>query len=471
MKKQHRRPRRESPPTTAAEGKLSAGALVEVEIERIVPGGAGLGHADGHTLFVQLAAPGDHVRARVERVRGKVAFASVVEVITPSPARVEPPCPYFGRCGGCDFQQLTYEAQLAAKVEIIRDCLRRIARVEPPARIPITPSPAVWRYRSRARWQHDPVRQFLGYYELASHRVCDVAECPVVLPEVQDKLSHLRATLAAGGDFDETEEFQAVAGDDGVSLLPPLETDDARERFRDLAGERYHFDADCFFQINHALLEPLLAEALKGTTVEPDTTGESKTTGESNTTGESKTISESDATGESGMTGDTAALGGESNALSRESNALGETAVDLYCGVGLFTLPLARRFARVAAVEGNAAATGFARRNLAAAGLTNASVHTARVGEWLAAHAPSLPPVDFLLLDPPRAGAEPEALNGILLLRPRRIAYVSCDPATLARDLRALFDAGYTLDSIRAFDMFPQTHHVETVVHLTASAT
>ena len=408
--KKHHRPRRESPLAT---GKLSVGASVEVEIERIVPGGAGLGHADDYTIFVTLAAPGDRVRARVERVRGKVAFATVAEIIKPSPARIEPPCPYFGRCGGCDFQQLTYEAQLQAKVEIIRDCLRRIARHDPPAEIPITPSPAVWHYRSRARWQHDPVRQFLGYYELASHRVCDVAECPVVLPEVQARLSRLRATLA-DGEFDETEEFQAVAGDDGVSLLPPLAADDARERFRHLAGERYRFDADCFFQINHALLEPLLAEALK--------------------------------------------------------DASGEAALDLYCGVGLFTLPLARRFARVNAVEGNAAATRFARLNLADAALTNAAVHTARVGEWLAAHARQLAPVDFLLLDPPRAGAEPEALAAILALNPRHIAYVSCDPATLARDLRALFDAGYTLDSLRAFDMFPQTHHVETVVHLTAAA-
>jgi len=391
---------------------MKVGATVEVEIERIVPGGAGLGHADGYTFLVQLAAPGDRVRARVERVRGKVAFASVSEVIKPSPVRIEPPCPYFGRCGGCDFQQLTYEAQLEAKVEIIRDCLRRIARCDPPAEISITPSPAVWRYRSRARWQHDPVRQFLGYYELASHRVCDVAECPVVLPEVQAKLSHLRATLAAG-ELDETEEFQAVAGDDGVSLLPPLAADDARERFRHLAGERYRFNADCFFQINHTLLEPLLAEAL--------------------------------------------------------GDAAGDGAVDLYCGVGLFTLPLARRFARVTAVEGNAAATEFARLNLADAQLTNASVHTARVGDWLAGHVQSLAPTDFLLLDPPRAGAEPEALAAIIALRPRRIAYVSCDPATLARDLRALFDAGYALDSVRAFDMFPQTHHVETVVHLSAS--
>ncbi|HEV2802619.1 MAG TPA: class I SAM-dependent RNA methyltransferase [Pyrinomonadaceae bacterium] len=427
MKRKQHRPRRETP---QAEGKLRVGASVEVEIERIVPGGAGLAHADGYTLFVTLAAPGDRVRARIERVRGKVAFASLAEIIKPSPVRIEPPCPYFGRCGGCDFQQLTYEAQLAAKTEIIRDCLRRIARYEAPAHIPITPSPAIWRYRSRARWQHDPARRLLGYYELASHRVCDVVECPVVLPEVQDKLSHLRATLltnepgattnmhAAGEtkdtrEFNDPEEFQAVAGDDGVSLLPPLAEEDAHERTRTLAGERYRFDASCFFQINHALLEPLLAEALK--------------------------------------------------------DAAGETALDLYCGVGLFTLPLARRFARVNAVEGNASATHFARLNLDAARLTNATVHTARVGDWLAANASTLAPLDFLLLDPPRSGAEPETLDAMLALRPRRISYVSCDPATLARDLRPLFEAAYTLDSLHAFDMFPQTHHVETVVRLTAT--
>jgi 23S rRNA (uracil1939-C5)-methyltransferase len=417
MKRQTRHQQRPRTDSSSAEGGLSAGASIEVEIERIVPGGVGLAHAAGHTLFVTLAAPGDRVRVRVERVRGKVAFATVSEIITPSPVRIEPPCPYFGRCGGCDFQQLTYEAQLEAKAEIIRDCLRRIARLEPPADISVTPSPAAWHYRSRARWQHDPVRQFFGYYELASHRVCDVVECPVVIPEVQDKLSHLRATLATG-EFGEAEEFQAVAGDDGVSLLPPLEAGDADERFRVLAGERYRFDASCFFQINHALLEPLLHAALRHT---------------------------HDATGN-------------------------ETAIDLYCGVGLFTLPLARRFARVMGVEGNASATAFARLNLADAKLSNAEINTARVGDWLARHAAGLTPVDFLLLDPPRAGVEDaETLASILALRPARIAYVSCDPATLARDLRALVAGGYTLDSLAAFDMFPQTHHVETVAHLSVA--
>jgi len=406
--KRPQRPRRESLRVKSGRG---AGTIIEVEIERIVPGGAGLAHAEGRTLFVTLVAPGDRVRVRVDRVRGKVAFASVLEVVTPSPVRVEPPCPYFGRCGGCDFQQLTYEAQLEAKVEIIRDCLRRIARVEPPTRIQITPSPDIWRYRSRARWQHDPVRQYLGYHELGSHRVCDVVECPVVVPEVQTKLSHLRATLGEGA-FDETKEFQAVAGDEGVSLLPPLAEEDAREQVREIAGERYRFNAACFFQINHALLEPLLKETLK--------------------------------------------------------DATGERAVDLYCGVGLFTLPLARRFAHVTGIEGNAAATAFARLNLADAQLANAAIETARIGEWLTRHAGgSLPRVDLLLLDPPRTGADPEVIAGILALRPEHIVYVSCDPATLARDLRALLDGGFTLDSIKAFDMFPQTHHVETVVHLT----
>ncbi len=393
---------------------LRVGDLLEVEIERLVPGGAGLAHAHGRTLFVTLATPGDQLRVRVERMRGGVAFAAPVEILTPGPARIEPPCPYFGRCGGCDFQQLTYEAQLAAKVESIRDCLRRIARLAPPADIPITPAPDAWHYRSRARWQHDAAGQRFGYYELASHRVCDVAACPVVLPEVQTTLTRLRTRMAAATLPHAAQEYQAVAGDDGVSLAPPVDDEDKHERLRVIAGERYHFDADCFFQINHALLAPLVSHAL----------------------------------------GDTH----------------GTSAIDLYCGVGLFTLPLARRFTRVTAIEANPRACAYARRNLVDAQLANARVHTSLVGPWLTRHAAQHAPGALVLLDPPRAGAEPEVLRGILALRPQRIAYVSCDPATLARDLRVLAEGGYHLDSLAAFDMFPQTHHVESVAQLTRAA-
>src|SRR5215211_5702510 len=150
---------------------LRAGALLDVRVERILPGGVGLAHAEGQTVFVSLAAPGDLARVRVESVRGRLAFASVVEVLEPSPARVEPPCPYFGRCGGCDFQQLSYEAQLAAKAEIIRDCLKRVAHTEPPGEIVVTPSPDDWRYRMRATWQIDQDERTIGYYERGSRRV------------------------------------------------------------------------------------------------------------------------------------------------------------------------------------------------------------------------------------------------------------------------------------------------------------
>src|SRR4029453_19212065 len=141
---------------------------VEVKIERILPEGAGLAHADGRTILVALAAPGDHLRVRLERVSPKVAFAAIEEIISASPLRIEPPCPYFGRCGGCDFQQLTYEAQLAAKAEIIRDCLHRIGRLENVPEIVVTPSPKTWRYRVRATWQIDHEEQTVGYYERGS---------------------------------------------------------------------------------------------------------------------------------------------------------------------------------------------------------------------------------------------------------------------------------------------------------------
>jgi 23S rRNA (uracil1939-C5)-methyltransferase len=408
MRKQHRKRvgQRSSP--------FGAKPTLEVLIERILPGGAGLAHAAGQTILVGLAAPGDRLRVRVERQRGTVTFASIVEILEPSTERVEPPCPYFGRCGGCDFQQLNYEAQLAAKVEIIRDCLRRIARLDFTENIPITPSPAAWHYRSRAQWQYDALKNHLGYFERGSHTVCDVSECPVIVPALQATLDDLRRRKSEGTLPEESLDFQAVAGDEGASLFPPVDESETREVSREINGNHYRFSAEGFFQINHELLPALVDAAL--------------------------------------------------------DKAAGETALDLYCGAGLFTLPLAQKFARVTGIEAHPGAAAYARRNLSGAQLTNASIETAMVGEWLLEHAASLAPVDFILLDPPRTGAETGVIEGILAARPRRITYVSCDPATLARDLRGLIGNGYKLDSIAAFDMFPQTHHVETIAHLTSLA-
>src|ERR1044071_4207210 len=156
-------------------GKLQDKSLVQ--IERLLPGGFGLAHDQGLTLFVALAAPGDVLRVEWQRKRGSIGFASIVEVVKPSPVRVEPPCPYFGICGGCDFQQLDYEAQLAAKVEIIRDCFHRIAHIETPPDVVMVPSPSQWQYRSRADWQFDPKQKKLGYFARGTHQVCDVEVC------------------------------------------------------------------------------------------------------------------------------------------------------------------------------------------------------------------------------------------------------------------------------------------------------
>lgn len=383
-------------------------SFLNVTIERLLPGGVGLGHAEGLTLFVSLAAPGDEVRVRIDRVQGKVAFASIHEIIKPSPVRVEPPCPYFGRCGGCDFQQLTYESQLHAKVDIIQDCFQRIGKIPEPVEIKIHPSPE-WQYRARALWQTDADRKWLGYYVRGSREVCDVEYCAVLVPELQQTLESLRSTLETATIV---RDIAAVAGDEGVSVDPPMANFEPREISRTIAGEHYHFSAKSFFQINHQLLPALIDEAI--------------------------------------------------------GSAKGNVAIDLYCGVGLFTLPLARRFTEVIGVEGNERATRFARANLESAQLNNAQVFTGDVGNWLRSHEHESTP-DLLLLDPPRTGAENKVISGILALQPARIVYVSCDPATLARDLKKLLAGGYSLDTVTAFDMFPQTHHVETVVRLLAA--
>jgi tRNA/tmRNA/rRNA uracil-C5-methylase (TrmA/RlmC/RlmD family) len=384
---------------------------LEVEVERILPGGMGLAHAGGKTVFVSLAAPGDRVRVRIDRQQGELLFASIVQIITPSPERVEPPCPYFGRCGGCDFQQLTYEAQLAAKAGIIRDCLHRIARLENIPEIVVTPSPNNWRYRMRATWQIDQELRAIGYYERGSRRVCDVADCAVLKPELQETLERVRATEWHEFPRD-LKHLDGVVGENGVSVSPSFAEFQTNELTLTVRGEVYQYNANAFFQINPSLLGSLVENAI--------------------------------------------------------GDASGGTVLDLYCGVGLFTLPLARQFQKVIGVEANATATRFARRNLQLAGLRNADVITATVTDWF--RSASIGPVDFVLLDPPRAGAESAVIEGILNLQPRAISYVSCDPATLARDLRKLIGGGYVIESIAGFDLFPQTHHVETVVRLARSA-
>ncbi|MCC6313238.1 MAG: class I SAM-dependent RNA methyltransferase [Thermomicrobiales bacterium] len=400
-------------PRPSAPARPEAG-LIETTIERIVPGGFGLAHGAGRTLFVAAAAPGDVVRVRLTRDRGSIAEARIVEIVAPGPDRIAPPFPAVAACGAADFAHLTYPAQLAAKHAMLADALQRIGDIEPPADLSVTPSPQEWGYRSRAEWNYDPMEPALGYLHAGSRAVCDLPEDPLVVSELGACFLELRSRMNAGTLPEKPVAFRAAAGD-AISLAPNLDGGEPREITIEAAGERLRLDARCFFQANLPVTDVVVVEALR--LAEPPTSGES-------------------------------------------------LALDLYAGVGLFTLPLARRFRRVIGVEADPLAAAYAAGNALGADLPGVRMAAQPVEEWLDAAYRSYGRPPFLLLDPPRAGLSRSALRGVLRLRPSRIAYVSCDPATLARDLKAVLAEGYTLEGLAAFDMFPQTHHVESVAHL-----
>ena len=383
---------------------------LDVTIEKIVPRGFGLGFAENLTVFVPLAAPGDVLRVRIRDKKKRMAFAEIESVVRPGPNRIVPPCPHFGVCGGCDLQQLDYRTQLEAKRAIVRDCLVRIGKIDVgDDDISIIGSPQEFAYRSRARWHLDRPNQRIGYMRRESNEVVDVAVCPVLTPEMQSTLTSVRESVEWSSISGQLFEMEATTGDDdGVSTFSRAATGPAAVVSAEVAGHKYSYSAETFFQTNRSVLEKLIEGAIGG--------------------------------------------------------AKGELALDLYSGVGLFAVLLAKRFGRVVAVEGSRAAAQFAATNVEEAGLANVELFNQGVEKYLARSRNVQP--DFVLLDPPRSGPEPQTIQLIAEMRPSRISYVSCEPSVLARDLRMLLDAGYAIQSITALDLFPQTHHVETVVHL-----
>jgi 23S rRNA (uracil1939-C5)-methyltransferase len=382
---------------------------IEVKIEKIVPNGFGLAFAENLTVFVSLAAAGDRLRVRIREKKGKIAFAEIVEILEASPDRIEPECVYFGRCGGCDFQQMNYAAQLEAKVGIIRDCLTRIGRIAYENEIPIVGS-RPYGYRSRAAWHADTRRKRIGYFKRNSHEIIDVETCPILTAELQNVLTGLRENIDWESFWSETVEIEAANAGEEISVYSNEINEPTREISFSAGGEKYFYDADSFFQGNQVLIEALIEAAIK--------------------------------------------------------DSAGETALDLYCGAGLFTLPLARKFQNVIGVEASENAAEFAKKNLENARLENVRIHTENVDEWCAENAGNFQGIDLVLLDPPRAGTSKTTIENILKIEPKQISYVSCEPSLLARDLRVLCESKYEIESITALDLFPQTHHVETVVRL-----
>ena len=391
---------------------------IEVTIDRIVGDGKGIGFHEGQTVFIPETAPGDRIKARVRSHRGKVIQAEILEILEWSPQRVEAPCPYFYACGGCDFQQFSYDDQLATKVTMIQDSLRRIGKLDPVPDIPMTPSPNPLEYRSRAEWQLDQRERKVGYFASGTHNVVDVEFCPILTPNLNTLLTTLREDFAAHMVSREAYEYRGVEGDVGLTLEP---TGASRSQLvmRTIGGHLYRYNAETFFQSNVPVTERLLERVLEIADVATDDPG---------------------------------------------------LAIDLYCGVGLFTKPMADRFDRVIGVESDKTTTNFAVENTDASEEgSNVRIITAPVEQWIAEDRSPLGKISLLVFDPPRSGAGTNVVEGMVRLNPTHIAAVSCDPATFARDIRGLLDGGYELVSIDAFDMFPQTHHVELVGHLQRS--
>jgi tRNA/tmRNA/rRNA uracil-C5-methylase (TrmA/RlmC/RlmD family) len=378
-----------------------------VKIEKIVPNGYGLAFADGLTIFVSLAAKGDKLRIRIREKKKKLAFAEIVEIIESSPDRITPPCPYFGKCGGCDFQQMSYSAQLEAKVAIIQDCLKRIGKIDYQGEIKIIGSPKELRYRTRAQWHADTRNKKIGYFKRFSNQIIDVETCPILDEKLQETLSSLRENLTWTEFWAETIEIETATNGEKVSIYSNEIIEPTEKICLETPGTRYFYNAESFFQGNQSLIEELIKTAIE--------------------------------------------------------DAKGKTALDLYCGVGLFSLALAQNFEKVVGIEANEKAIEFAKENSELNRRENIEFYAENVGEWLTENPTQS--ADFILLDPPRSGTEKETIEQILKLKPAQISYVSCDPATLARDLRILTE-DYSIESITALDLFPQTHHIETVVRL-----
>jgi len=287
------------------------------------------------------------------------------------------------------------------------DCLHRIGKLDYDKEIPIIPSPAEFGYRLRAQWHIDGRAQKIGYYRQNSRDLIAIDHCPILQPELDTTLQRLRAEVDWTSFWPDKGAVDAACGTDGSVSLDSKELGlKGKEVSIIAASEKFTFAADVFFQGNKFLIDTLIDTAI--------------------------------------------------------GTARGQLALDLYCGVGLFTLPLARRFERVVAVEEYGLAVDHARKNAAA--FNNIEILEKQVGRYLAEYRKGQ--IDFALLDPPRSGTEKKTVLDLIRLRPRTVSYVSCDPSVLARDLRRFLDAGYQIDSITAIDLFPQTHHVETILRL-----
>jgi 23S rRNA (uracil1939-C5)-methyltransferase len=424
---------------------------VKLRIEKSVYGGSGLARADGKAIFVPFTLPGEEVEADIVSDKGGFATAELQSVIEPSPTRAQPPCSYFGQCGGCHYQHATYAAQVEIKLAILRESLERARIKDIPAISSVTAEPLGYRNRIRLHIQENPFA--LCYKIRKSHTNLPIETCPIAAPALQRSIetinregsslglapfvtelelftapseSPLLVSMWTAGPASTAEPFLKKLSPQLRQILPEIQgiglfaiernrtTNRLLARSGDesllypAAAHRYRVGLGSFFQVNQFLIDPLVHLVTDG-----------------------------------------------------EQGAI---AWDLYAGVGLFSLPLAGDFAEVTAVESSPTAVRDLRENLRG---TQHRIVAADSAAFLRQAVQQRYPVpDLVVLDPPRAGLDKEVTGALGKIRPRKITYVSCDPSTLSRDLAALVESGYRLRNMHLLDLFPQTYHLESVTHL-----
>lgn len=425
---------------------------MKLRIEKPIYGGAGLARHEGKAIFVPFTLPGEEVEAHLTEESRSYATAELDAVVESSAARVPAPCPYFGACGGCHYQHATYTAQVEMKAAVLREALERAHIRDIPQVETVTGEP--FGYRNRIRLHVQAIPFSLCYKKRNSHANLPVATCPIAAPSLQRAIEVLNREGQRLGFASGITEVELFTNSDGSALLAALWTSrpasEAQRRidtlgpqlqqllpelrgfamfsatkgrepsrllaqaadpsFRYRAGPAdYRVSLGSFFQVNRLLIDPLVDL----------------------------------------VTGD----------------ASGNAAWDLYAGVGLFSLPLTARFAEVTAVESAPGSIRDLRENLR--GTKHRVVASETAAFLRRARDSGAPAPDLVVVDPPRAGLGGEVTTILGKLRPPRITYVSCDPATLSRDLAALLEYGYSLSKMHLVDLFPQTFHLESVAHLT----
>lgn len=421
---------------------------VTLEITTLTHGGDGLGRLDGKAVFVSGAVPGDHVRCRLVVEKKRYAKGQLLEVLTPSPMRVKPPCAHFDDCGGCDWQQLSYADQCRWKERLFREnCLHQLSP-DPAVIKPLLVSPQPLGYRSRVQFKCCMTSSGfkLGFYRRGSHAVVDLISCPVVDPKINILIPQLRQLFDDSPYANQIQQIDVAVGDSGSPRVIIHLNSDQIGRFCDWLSARVdHLSVALFVQGGRsAHLQQIKGE--RDIAIEVDDPAMTLAYGP----GGFAQINLKQNRALVGLVKGAATVGTD------------DTVLDLYCGMGNFSLPLARQVKHVIGVEGYAPAIERAKNNAAKNGIVNTTFHADTVEKFILSLQGS---VDVVILDPPRAGAKEVSL-ALLKLQPRRIVYVSCDQHTLMRDLKILLEQCYQLRSIQPIDMFPQTAHTEVLAIL-----